>query len=88
MAERLAATFAIWKQRQLKYGAGNIARRGPAGIMVRIDDKLARLDRTFSGLDTGASADETVADTCMDVANYALMALVCHEGLWPGWPHR
>lgn len=87
MAERLAATFAIWKQRQAKYGSDNIARRGPAGIMVRMDDKLARLDRVFSGQATGEQADETVADTCMDVANYALMALVCHEGLWPGWPH-
>ena len=85
MAERMAAAFAIWKQRQLKYGSANIARRGPAGIMVRLDDKLARLDRVFFGQASGEQADETVADTCMDVANYALMALVCHEGLWPGW---
>lgn len=87
MAERLARAFAIWKDRQRKYGSGNIARRGPAGIMVRLDDKLARLDGVFFGGKADDLADEAVADTCLDVANYALMALVCHEGLWPGWPH-
>jgi len=87
IAERMAAAFEVFKQRQKKYGPGNIARRGPAGIMVRTDDKLARLDRVFFGGAADDMTDESVRDTLLDVANYALIALVCHEGEWPGWPH-
>jgi hypothetical protein len=90
MAARFASCFAIWKQRQRKYGSDNIARRGPAGILVRMDDKLARLERTLTHQrdDKAADfADETLADTCADIANYALMIHVCESGHWPGWPH-
>jgi hypothetical protein len=87
MADHFERAFEIWKARQRKYGSDNIARRGPAGVMVRLDDKMARLDRAFAG-GASESADETVTDTCYDVANYALIALACHKGEWPGWPHR
>jgi len=88
MAMRFARCFEIFKERQRKYGSGNIARRGPAGILVRMDDKLARLERTLTTKrdDKAADfADETLADTCADLANYALMIHLCVAGQWPGW---
>lgn len=90
MARLYRAAFNIWKERQRKYGTGNIARRGSSGILVRLDDKLARLDRTLSvNKETQSAdfADETLTDTCLDVANYILMLQLCEAGKWPGWPH-
>ncbi len=85
IARYMERAFRIFKERQAKYGSGNIARRGPVGVLVRMDDKLARLDRVFmEGLGSGAT-DESVEDTCLDVANYALILLLCHAGQWPGW---
>lgn len=87
MATLFLNAFRIWKERQRKYGCGNIARRGPAGILVRLDDKLARLERVISGAATPDSSDETLLDTCLDIMNYAGMTYLAHTGKWPGWPH-
>lgn len=90
MAQLYATAFKIWKERQRKYGTGNISRRGPVGILVRLDDKLARLERTISGPAKTPAADfqdETLLDTCLDVSNYILMLYLCEAGKWPGWPH-
>ena len=85
VAAYLASAFAIFKARQKKYGSGSIARRGPVGVLVRLDDKLARLDRLFMEGAGDTATDESVEDTCLDVANYAIIILLCHAGQWPGW---
>jgi len=90
MAARLQAQFEIFKERQRKYGSGNIARHGPVGILIRLADKLARLERVLAvgRLDKAADfADETLADTCHDIGNYSQMVHLCASGHWPGWPH-
>ena len=87
MAQLFARAFTIWKDRQRKYGCGNIAKRGPTGILVRLDDKLARLERVISGKAAPDSSDETLQDTCLDIMNYAGMVYLTHIGKWPGWPH-
>jgi len=87
MAASLVKAFEIFKARQRKYGSTNIAKRGPYGVLVRLDDKLARLDQLFNQGLGGSSTDESVEDTCIDIANYALIALIAHRGDWPGWPH-
>lgn len=88
IATYLSRAFVIFKERQRKYGSGNIARRGPVGVLVRMDDKLARLDRLFMEGAGDTATDESVEDTCLDVANYALILLLCHAGKWPGWTPR
>ena len=82
-ADRLRRLFELFKQRQAKYGPTNIAKRGSAGILVRLDDKLARLDNAYAGR-AGDMADETEEDAWSDVAVYATIALVCRDGNWPG----
>jgi len=89
MAARLVAQFEIFKERQRKYGSGNIARHGPVGILIRVADKVARLERTLAvGRPDKAAdfADETLADTCHDLGNYSQMIHLCVSGHWPGWP--
>jgi hypothetical protein len=81
MCNKFAEAFSLWKQRQRKYGMGNIAQFGAAGCVVRSADKLARLSRVYIGNSrTGDMTDESVRDAWLDLVNYALMGLMCHDG--------
>lgn len=50
----------------------NFRRRGTYGFLVRMDDKLARIE---SFLEKGSYEvkDESFMDTCLDLANYAVL---------------
>lgn len=50
----------------------NFRKRGTFGFLVRMDDKLARLE---SFLEKGSYEvqDESFEDTCLDLANYAIL---------------
>ncbi|HKN44278.1 MAG TPA: hypothetical protein VJW23_10160 [Propionibacteriaceae bacterium] len=79
LKDLLAEVRALMSDRHKKYGSGNIAKRGLPGILVRLDDKLARLDN--GDMDFG---DESYRDAWMDVVGYSLIALMCLDGSWPG----
>lgn len=67
------------------YGPENIANApGGAfnGVLVRMHDKMARL-KNLAGREDEA-AHEPIEDTLMDMANYAVIALMVRRGLWPG----
>lgn len=66
--------------RHRKYGPGNIAEFGEAGLLVRLGDKYARLK---NGMERDF-ADESVDDTVLDVVGYGLVWLMWRRGLWPG----
>lgn len=67
-------------ERGSKYGPGNIAQFGDFGVLVRLSDKLSRIqgarDKDF--------ADEAVRDTWMDVIGYGIIGLAWVDGNWPG----
>ena len=84
ISAELFRLFALFKERQRKYGPGNIAAFGDYGVLVRCHDKLARLKRHYTE-GTGDMPDESVEDAWRDLAVYAVIALVCREGGWPGW---
>ena len=65
--------------RHHKYGPGNIAKHGPTGILVRMDDKFARLEAGHENFD-----DETLSNTLDDVIGYALIWKLWINGQWPG----
>lgn len=65
--------------RHKKYGPGNISRHGMLGILVRIDDKLARL-----GHSTDDYEDEAYEDALMDVVGYGLIGIMYQRKQWPG----
>jgi hypothetical protein len=85
LASEMAALFELFKQRQRKYGPGNIAAFGDLGVCVRAQDKLARLRHHYFGGGAGDMGDESVEDAWRDLAVYAAIALVCRKGRWPGW---
>ena len=59
------------------YGSENLRKHGLYGILVRLDDKLARLNHLISkkGLVSANVIDETLEDTFIDIAGYAINAL-------------
>ena len=71
---RNVADLVIRKQHD--YGHDNILSFGEFGVLVRLNDKVARL-KNLQGME---AKNETVDDTWMDVAGYALIALMLRRG--------
>lgn len=69
------AKFVIKKQED--YGKSNVLDFGEFGILVRTNDKVARL-KNLSGKDT--PNNESIDDTWKDVMGYALLALMLRKG--------
>lgn len=69
------------------YGPMNIAGApgGPMnGLRVRMYDKLARLNNLVDSGDTPNY--ESIEDTFLDLANYAIIGLLVQRGQWEGLP--
>lgn len=65
--------------KQHDYGHGNILRFGLLGIVVRISDKLARLENLYAREETlgqGPQVSEPIADTWDDIVGYCTIALM------------
>ncbi len=68
-------------KKQQDYGAGNIADFGELGVLVRANDKIARLKNLIN---SNKNANfESVSDTWLDLANYSLIGAMVHHGDWP-----
>jgi hypothetical protein len=76
--------FTLFQLRQLKYGPGNIARTGAAGVTVRVSDKAERLLQFYIRQLGHGATDESITDTWIDLMNYGAIGLMCLRGEWPG----
>ena len=61
------------------YGADNIKRHGTLGVLVRMDDKLARLTNLQNADKVN---NEAIEDTWKDLAGYAIIGYLLSKGLW------
>lgn len=48
-------------------------KRGLVGVLIRLEDKMARLDNLERNV---AKVDESIKDTLIDLAGYALLASI------------
>lgn len=67
------------------YGPLNIANSpGGAinGLRVRMHDKLARINNLYDNLRDFAPENESFEDSFIDMANYAIIALMVLRGKW------
>jgi hypothetical protein len=64
--------------KQHDYGHGNINAFGELGVLVRASDKIERLKNLHKRRDT--PSNESVDDTWMDLAGYAIIALMIRRG--------
>jgi hypothetical protein len=78
----LNAELLISKHRD--YGPKNISQSpgGPVnGLRVRMHDKLARINHLIDN--DVAPENESLRDSFIDLANYAIIALMVLDGEWP-----
>lgn len=71
-------------QKQKDYGPKNISQSpgGPLnGLRVRMHDKMARINHL---VESGATPEnESLKDSFLDLANYAIIAMLVLDGEWP-----
>ena len=67
-------------RKQRDYGPGNILDFMDYGVCVRANDKMARLRNLYKSGD--APKNETIDDSWIDLANYAVIALMVRRGHW------
>jgi hypothetical protein len=77
-------TFQVLVKKQSDYGPLNIARApGGAlnGLRVRMHDKMSRINHL---IDSGATPEnESLRDSFLDLANYAIIAMMVLDDKWP-----
>ena len=77
-------------QKQQDYGPLNIslAPGGPLnGLRVRMFDKLQRLSHIYETKNDTPN-NETLRDTFVDLANYAIIGILVQTGQWEGIPNE
>jgi hypothetical protein len=77
-------------KKQMDYGSENLLKHGVFGAVVRMGDKMSRIDnltkkRNVTVTDNVAM-NESIADSFKDMANYALIAFVMESKAWPTPP--
>lgn len=84
LSEKFDECYALLIKKHKDYGPKNIAHSpGGAlnGLRVRMHDKMARINHL---IDSGKEPDnESLRDSFVDLANYAVIALMELDGDWP-----
>jgi len=80
-ADQIAADLVILlESKQHDYGHSNITDFGEYGILVRANDKMARLKNLISPSGETQPSNETTEDSWKDLANYSIIALMFRRG--------
>jgi hypothetical protein len=66
-------------RKQQDYGSQNISRHGQYGVIVRCDDKTARLANLIN---KDTAQNESVLDSWLDLANYGIIGALVSLGEW------
>lgn len=61
------------------YGTKNLVHRGVLGMIIRMEDKLARLEN-LDRLNESRVLDEKTTDTVIDIAGYAIQVYLYLSG--------
>ena len=77
IADELCAVLAA---KQYDYGHSNIMDFGEYGVLVRANDKMARLKNLLSPTSETQPKNESIEDSWKDLANYAIIALMVRRG--------
>jgi hypothetical protein len=66
-------------EKQHDYGSRNISEFGELGVLVRANDKMARL----KNLQDKPAANEPIEDSWQDLSVYGVIARLVRAGTWP-----
>jgi hypothetical protein len=67
-------------KKQLDYGSANISDFGEYGVLVRANDKVARLKNLLTNV--ASPQNESIEDSWLDLSNYSIIAVLCRRGEW------
>lgn len=67
-------------KKQRDYGHHNIARFGRPGLLIRVHDKIARLENLLRVATFAGPQNESIEDTVMDIAGYATIGMMWERG--------
>jgi hypothetical protein len=74
----LSDMLTVFINKHKDYGKGNILDTGELGILFRVNDKVKRLQNLISK--EQQPKNESVNDTWLDIAVYAVIAILLREG--------
>ena len=77
---QMACNAQLLDRKQQDYGSSNISDCGEVGIVVRCNDKIARLKNLV--LKSQTPNHESISDSWQDLANYAVIAQLVRKGVW------
>jgi len=84
------ANLRVLDRKQQDYGSANLTKFGVYGVIVRANDKLERIVNLEARARQGKAAghitealNEPLADSFLDLANYAIIAYLMHTQRWP-----
>jgi hypothetical protein len=69
----------VMDTKQQDYGSNNISAFGEFGVLVRLNDKIERLKNLNK---MPSVKNEAIDDTYLDIANYAVIAMLIRRNLW------
>ena len=72
----------LFDNKQRDYGPDNIAEFGEFGVLVRANDKLARLKNLLKLNSDIRPSNESIQDTWTDLSVYGIIARLVRTGLW------
>lgn len=78
----LLQNLCVLDRKQQDYGSSNLTKFGVDGVVVRANDKLERIINLRKKGDAVAN-NEPLADSFLDLANYALIGYLMQTGKWP-----
>lgn len=81
MQDLCAQILATLCRKQNDYGHENIARFGRLGLLVRVHDKIARLNNLITK--GGVPQNESIEDTYVDIVGYSAIGMMVERG-WFG----
>ena len=67
-------------RKQRDYGHQNIARFGRQGLLIRVHDKIARLENLMKTVSSDKPNFESIQDTVMDIAGYSTIGMMWERG--------
>ena len=74
---------ALAVRKQHDYGPKNILAYGLKGVIVRMGDKMARLDQLVWRRESSSVLEEKLEETYKDLANYCMISIMLLRNKWP-----
>jgi hypothetical protein len=76
LTKQMSATFARKRRDYGQTTTETYNKFGPVSMLIRMHDKLGRLDNLLGKAQKNRVVDESIEDTLLDLANYALITIL------------